>query len=239
MGNPAYISGTYVDNRLHVLHHGGNVFPCDREIEALNLWHSQALLLSSDTDCLSLWDAQGLVRTARVGVYPQDAAILGDTAYVCGGADGLLHLLSLPSLLETAAHPVPGMPERICLHHGNAYLLSLLPEPDVSAALLHLRPDTGVCTHLCRFPGLPGALAAGERGLWVSVSEQVLHYPWHAQQPDLILEGVSLAQQLHIRGSSLLLTDPIGHLQAELQPGDAPSIAVLPWDDQADVLLPK
>ena len=87
-----------VDNAAHLLHFGGRAFPCDREIVAARPWQGHALLLSADTDCLSLWDADGLIRTARVGVYPQDMALSAEAAWVCGGADGKLHVLTLPTL---------------------------------------------------------------------------------------------------------------------------------------------
>ena len=160
-----------VDNEAHVLHFGERAFPCDRDVEAVKRWRGHALLLSSDTDCLSLWDEEGLIRTARVGVYPQDVAVAGDTAVVCGGADGRLHLLSLPDLFETADFPLPGMPERLCLRGDKAWVLTLLPEPEVHTMLLTIDLSTEKWTELRRFGGIPEAIAVDERGLWVAVSE--------------------------------------------------------------------
>ena len=160
-----------VDNDTHVLHFRGHDFPCDRDVEAVQHWQGQALLLSSDTDCLSLWDEEGLIRTARVGVYPQDVAVAGDIAVICGGTDGRLHLLSLPDLFETADYPVPGMPERLCLRGDNAWVLTLLPEPEIHTMLLTIDLSTGKWTELRRFSGIPEAITADERGLWVAVSE--------------------------------------------------------------------
>ena len=58
-------SGWWIDHRTHMLHHGTHCFPCDREIEAMAVWRGHALLLSSDTDCLSLWDEEGLIRLEK------------------------------------------------------------------------------------------------------------------------------------------------------------------------------
>ncbi len=196
MGNLLRQGRTYVDNAAHKLHHAGQDFPCDREIEALQVWRGYALLLSSDTDCLSLFDAEGLLRTARVGVYPQDMALQGDTAYICGGADGRIHLLSLPALQETASIPLPGMVERIALRGQTAYILTLLPEEPVCTALLSCPLSAMQHTELMRFPGIPGALAADASGLWVGVSEQVLHLPHGADSPDLMIDGFGLPRRI-------------------------------------------
>ena len=158
-----------VDNVLHQLHFDGHTFPCDRDVEAICHWREYALLLSSDTDCLSLWDAEGLVRLTRVGVYPQDMALHGDTAYICGGADGLLHLIALPGLHLTAALPLPGMPERICIADDAAYILTLLTEPDVHTLLLSLPLDTQRWTALERFAGIPERICVTDGAIQVEV----------------------------------------------------------------------
>lgn len=200
-------SGIWVDHTAHLLHFGGHHYPCDRDIEALALWRGHALLLSSDTDCLSLWDSEGLIRTTRVGVYPQDMAISGDRAYVCGGADGAVHLVELPCLEESASYSVPGMTERICARGNAAHLLTLMAEPEVHTRLLRLDLDTGSHQEAARFAGIPGALTADESGLWVGVSELVLHLPWGAGQPDMTIEGISLARQIEVQATGVLITD--------------------------------
>ena len=166
-----------VDNDAHVLHFEGHAFPCDRDVEAVRRWKDHALLLSSDTDCLSLWDGEGLVRLARVGVYPQDVAVTGDTAIVCGGADGRLHLLTLPDLFAQAEYPIPGMPERLCLRDGKAYVLTLMPEPDVHTMLLAADLATGQWWELRRLSGIPEAITADESGLWITTSEGTSRLP--------------------------------------------------------------
>lgn len=200
-------AGFRVDNAEHLLHFGGRAFPCDREIVAAHPWQGHALLLSADTDCLSLWDADGLIRTARVGVYPQDMALSAEAAWVCGGADGKLHQLVLPSLREAAVIPLPGMPERVCLHGTEAWVLSLLGEPEVCTALLRTELETSGVQEITRFGGIPGALAADGKGLWVGVSELVVHLPWGMDVPDLIVEGIGLAERIEVQDNRLVITD--------------------------------
>lgn len=202
-------SGMWVDHAAHELHLDGRTFRCDRDIEATALWNSHALLLSSDTDCLSLWDQEGLVRTARVGVYPQDMAVTGDMACVCGGADGKLHLLTLPDLLPLASIPLPGMPERIALCEATAFVLSLLPEPEIHTKLLKVDLKTGQFRALTQFPGLPGALLAAEDGLWIGVSELVCRLPTNADQPDMVIEGFGLARRIETIEGGILVDDSL------------------------------
>ena len=167
-----------VDNEAHLLHFGGRTFRCDRDIEASAGWKGHVLLLSSDTDCLSLWDGEGMIRTTRVGVYPQDVAVQGDAAYVCGGADGKLHVLSLPDLHTTAEFALPGMPERLCLWGSAAYVLTLLVEPDVHTVLLSVELDTGCWRDIARFEGIPEGVVADGSGLWVMLNEGVVRLRW-------------------------------------------------------------
>lgn len=171
-------SDIWVDNEAHQLHLDGHTFSCDRDIETALRWNEYALLLSSDTDCLSLWDIDGLVRLARVGVYPQDVAVLDDLACVCGGADGKLHLLHLPDLYETAEYPLSGMPERVCITGDNAFVLTLLPEPEVHTALLSVDLMTGRYYETAKLNGIPEAITADKSGLWIAVSEGVVRLRW-------------------------------------------------------------
>lgn len=197
----------WVDHGAHLLHLGGHCFPCDRDVEALLPWNGYALLLSSDTDCLSLWDKDGLMRTARVGVYPQDMAVVGDLVCVCGGADGKLHLLTLPDLHTTAEYPLPGMPERICLQDDKAYVLTLLTDPELQTLLLTVLLTNGDYREIARFSGLPGAIVADENGLWIGVSELVLHLPHHSATPDMMIEGIGLARHIEAADGCLTVTD--------------------------------
>ncbi len=199
----------WVDDAAHLLHLGGRAFPCDREIVASARWKEYALLLSADTDCLSLWDAEGLVRTARVGVYPQDMAVHEDAAYVCGGADGHLHLLALPELHAITAISLSGMVERVCVHAEAAWVVSLLPEPDVHTALFRVDLQTREALEITRFAGIPGALTADKTGLWLGVSEMALHLPWGMDTPDVIVKGISLPGLIDVQPEGVIITDTL------------------------------
>ena len=168
----------WVDDAAHMLHFGGQAFPCDRDVEAALSWREYVLLLSSDTDSLSLWDCEGLVRLTRVGVYPQDMALREKQVIVCGGADGKIHLLNLPDLTETAEFSVPGMPERICIAEEAAFILMLLTEPEVHTSLLKLWLPYGQRKEIRGFTGIPEAITADKSGLWIAVSEGVTRLRW-------------------------------------------------------------
>lgn len=168
--------GLWIDDATHMLHFDGQTFPCDRDIEAALAWENYALLLSSDTDSLSLWDSEGLVRLTTIGVYPQDMAVRKNQVAVCGGADGKLHLLTLPDLTEIAEFSVPGMPERLCIVEDAVFILTLMVEPEVHTTLLRL--SGGQWEALRTFAGIPEAIAADKSGLWIAVSEGVTRLRW-------------------------------------------------------------
>ena len=212
----------WVDNRAHLLHLGDQTFSCDRDVEAVLPWHDQALLLSSDTDCLSLWDADGLLRLTRVGVYPQDAAHDGDAVYVCGGADSRLHILSLPGLHELNWVLLPGMTERIALHSGVAYVLTLLTEPTVETALLRVDPASGCWQEIGRYAGLPGALHADDAGLWVAVSGQLQRLSWPSLQPEHVIDGFGLIRWLISQPPGLIAVDPLEERATFISDGFVP-----------------
>jgi len=199
----------WIDHAAHKLHHGDRTFNCSRDIEAMAVWNGQALLLSSDTDCLSLWDADGLIRIARVGVYPQDMAIAEDLAVVCGGADCRLHMLSLPQLMHRASLLLPGMPERIALQGSAAHVLALLTEPEVHTVLLQVSLATGAAQTRLTLPGIPGALTADAAGLWLGVGERVLHLPCGETQPDVIIDGFEMPERIEVHAHGLRVTDAL------------------------------
>ena len=168
----------WVDNQTHTLHLDGQTFRCDRDIETALPWRQYALLLSSDTDCLSLWDTEGLLRIARVGVYPQDMALAENQVIVCGGADGRLYELSLPDLQLLRTTVLPGMPERICIVDHTAFILMLLTEPEVHTSLVKLLLTCGHWTALRKLSGIPEAIAADRSGLWLAGSDGMMRLRW-------------------------------------------------------------
>lgn len=199
----------WVDDNAHALRHGEHAFPCDKSIEAFAVWKGQALLLSSDTDCLSLWDADGPVRTIRVGVYPQDMAIADDFAVVCGGADCRLHLLTLPELRPSNEIALPGMPERIALQGSDAHVLALMTEPEIHTALLRVPLPLGPAQLRLTLPGIPGAITADAAGLWVGVGERVLHLPCGETQHDMVIEGFEMPERIEVHAHGLCVTDAL------------------------------
>lgn len=199
----------WVDHAAHELHCGRSTFPCDRDVEAMAVWAGHALLLSSDTDCLSLWDGDGIIRTVRVGVYPQDMAVAGDCVAVCGGADGRIHLLDLPGLHHRMSLPLPGMPERIALQGDIAHVLALLTEPDTHTLLISADVNRGSWHQRLTLPGIPGALATDDAGLWIGVSGQVLHLPHESHVPDLVCEGFELPGHIEVQEEGVIVTDAL------------------------------
>ncbi len=198
-----------LDNAAHELHYGDRIFPCDRDIESFACWAGHALLLSSDTDCLSLWDAEGLVRTIRVGVYPQDMAIVGNQAVVCGGADGCIHLLELPELQICSSYPLPGMPENIALADDRAYVLTLMTDTEVQTALIEVDLLCGRYRKLAALFGIPGAITLDTAGLWVAVSEMLLHFPHDRAEPDVMIQGFGLIDRITLLPDGLYLSDAL------------------------------
>lgn len=198
-----------IDHNAHELHYRDRTFPCDRCVEAMALWQDHALLLSSDTDCLSLWDAEGLVRIARVGVYPQDMALWGDCVLVCGGADCQLHLLSLPDLRLRASILLPGMPERIVFGKCVAHLLILLTEPESRTQVICVDPEHWTYEARLSLPGIPGAIAADDSGLWIGVSEQAMHLPDNSSVPDMVIEGIGLSNRIETAPGGIRITDSL------------------------------
>ena len=105
-------------------------------------------------------------------------ALQADSAFVCGGADGKLHQLSLPELIELAEYSLPGMPERLCVTEDAAYILTLLTEPEVHTALLKQPLPGGVWREIRKLAGIPEAISADLSGLWIAVSEGVIRLRW-------------------------------------------------------------
>ncbi|MBR4081974.1 MAG: hypothetical protein IKK21_09350 [Clostridia bacterium] len=199
----------WVDRTRHELHHGDSIFPCDRGIEAFAVWQEQALLLSSETDCLSLWDQDGLVRLTRVGVYPQDMAVADDVAVVCGGADCKLHLLELPGLYPRTSFLLPGMPERIALQDASAHILALVTEPEIHTQLLLAELHTGRLHTQMKLPGIPGAIAADADGLWLGVSGQVMHLRRGTIRPDVTVEGIEMPERIDVCPGGIVVADAL------------------------------
>lgn len=199
-----------VDNRAHLLWHADTLIPCPHDVEALQLWQNYALVLSSNTDCLSIASADGWLFTARAGMYPQDMCLSGDDALVCGGADGLIHRLALPELLPVRTYAVPGMPQRIHAAGGTACILCTMGDEALFTRLCRLSLATGSVLPLADLPGIPGAVTPdGEGGIWAATSEGLYHLADANPRTASPLCGFGLIRQLHLIPEGLLITDPL------------------------------
>lgn len=199
-----------LDNTSHAVWTGRRLIPVDSGIEALLLWENCLLTLSGDTDCLtliSLITGEPLL-TTPAGVYPQDMCLLpgGRSLAVCGGADGFLRVIRLPDLQEERAIRLPGSVQRAACAAGSLYVLCAAE-------------DDGLCCQLCiirghrwdvlaRWPGLPGAIHADQRGLvWIAASE-VLGCLRHGEYRP-IRGDFGLIRHMDSHASQLLASDPV------------------------------
>lgn len=199
-----------LDNTQHAVWARGRILPVDSGVEAMLLWHGSLLTLSGDTDCLTLLSlSTGLPQlTIPAGVYPQDMCLLpgGRSLAVCGGADACLRVIRLPDLQEEQAIHLPGQVQRAACLGGVLYALCALEQD-------------GLCCQLCRisgrktcpmgrWPGLPGAIHADDRGrLWVAASERLLCF--HGGACQSIPGDFGLIRRMESRGGLLLASDPV------------------------------
>ncbi|MBQ8202246.1 MAG: hypothetical protein IJZ74_10840 [Clostridia bacterium] len=216
-----------LDDSQHLLWLSGHLLSCDRDVEALQLWQGHALVLSSDTDCLSIADKDGWLVTTRIGMYPQDMCITGDTVCICGGADGLVHLLTLPELHTMATFPVPGQAQRIHVAGQTAYVLCAAESDGLRCRLCRLDLSDGRCRPLSELPGLAGAVRMDVNGVWVAASETLVHFPFDHSSPDCVFGGFGLIRHIDVQGSYALITDPVAELCALVTLSPEPEAAVL------------
>ena len=203
-----------LDNHAHQLWIGRDVYPADPGVEALYLLPWGCLILSGDTDCLTLHDSHTGQRllTAPAGVFPQDLCLIPGTELlaVCGGADGTVRLLTRRSLETVHIARVPGNAQRIDAARGALHVLCLTEDDGLQCLLCRLSLRSLRYEPIASFPGIPGAIYAEfTGGLWVCASEVLYHLsPGHAT-PDRIIPGFGLIRHMDWRGSQLLITDPV------------------------------
>lgn len=211
-----------VDNSEHLLWMEDQLFSVDSGIEGMLLWQGQPLLLSGDTDCLTLLDpASGNpLFLAPAGVYPQDLCLLpGNAAAVCGGGSGSVLLFSLPELRLLRTLRVPGSAQRIACLGKWLYVLCTTEDDGLRTLLCRVDPHTGRCEPLTALPGLPGALYIDPRGLWVAVSETLYRFTPGERKPSFHLDGLGLVRHITGRQGLLLLSDQLLGTLFLLQPG--------------------
>lgn len=201
-----------VDNEHHLLWNGERLLPVDRGVETLLLWRGKVLTLSGETDCVTLLDpACGLpLIAAPVGVYPQDCCLLeGGLLAVCGGSDGMVHMLRLPSLHILQSQRMGGMPERVASSGGALHVLCAVGDTAIHCHYDRLLPH-GQVQHVAVLPGLPGAVCAdGYGGVWVAATETLCHFAAGALQPDAWIDGTGLVRHVICGRDGLLWCDPV------------------------------
>lgn len=198
-----------------LLWNGQRVICIGSGAEKLLWWGRQLLVLSGETDCLTVIDGQTgqMVTLAPAGVYPQDMCLLppGDVAAVCGGADGMIRLLALPSLRELRSLRVMGTASRIAWAGGALNVLCTVEDGDLRCLLCRIPLSSGRCEPVVTLDGLPGAVEPdGRGGLWIGAGEKLYHLPQKAHAPDGVIGGFGLIGSLQRTPTGLIIADPVG-----------------------------
>ena len=214
-----------LDNTSHAVWTDSRIIPVDSGVEAMLLWRDSLLTLSGDTDCLTRHSLRTgeILLTLPAGVYPQDMCLLpgGRSLAVCGGADGLMHIIRLPELWEEQTIPLPGCVQRVACGPGGLYALCILENDRLYCQLMRISGHSSVA--VARWPGLPGALCADAAGrIWVSASEMLCCFLRGEYRPAAGEYG--LITRMDCLGSSLLLTDPILEQCLLLQGSEPPRV---------------
>ena len=198
------------DSHSRQLYRQGRISVLPPGVEVLRYWRNQLLTLSSETNCLTLYDAHDYpLVTSPTGIRPCDCAVVGRQAVVCGCEDGCLHVFSLPDLQEIAAYPVPGCPMRIAADGGMLTCLSLLCPDPPQTLLFRLGLPSGDFAPVALLPGWCGTVTiADDRTIWAGVGEQLLHFPLDSVVPDVRMDGFGLITSLSCQQSQLLIGDP-------------------------------
>lgn len=212
------------DASARLLWDGRRVMNIDSGAEKLLWWRQNLLVLSGETDCVTLVDGQSgqPVTLAPAGVYPQDMCLLppGDIAAVCGGADGTIRLLALPSLRELRSLRVPGVASRIAWAGGALYVLCAVEDGALRCLMCRVALPSGRYEPVMTLDGLPGAIAPDDRGgLWIGAGECLHHLPPKGGKPDGIMDGFGLIGGLQSTRQGLIIADPVGDGCYRLQHG--------------------
>lgn len=210
---PGRLAAADVPARL--LWDGRRVMSIDGGTEKLLWWNRHLLVLSGETDSLTLLDGQTgyPVTLAPAGVYPQDVCLLpqGDTAAVCGGADGMIRLMALPSLEVLRTFRVPGVAARIAWADGALHVLCTVEDGMLRCLVCRIPLKSGRCEPAATLDGLPGAIAPdGRGGMWVGAGEKLYHLPYRGATPDVTVGGFGLIGSLQRTERGLIIADPVG-----------------------------
>lgn len=156
-----------VDNAARQCSFAGRVFPCAPEITDALCWQGQPLLLSGESDSVTLHSREGTpLLTAPAGFAPRALCLLphGALLAVAGGLSGEVLMLRLPALTLAQTLAAPGAP--LCLAVSGRWLFAACAVGDAVMHCLLCRYSlaTGRLETGPLFPGLPGALTAAPWG---------------------------------------------------------------------------
>lgn len=202
-----------LDDREHLLWNGERLLAVPAGVEAVTFWQERCLVLSGETDCLTLMEIDtGMpLVLAPAGVYPQELCLLpgGGTAAVCGGADGAVHLLALPGLQNLGSLRVPGSAQRIACQGGWLCVLCAVEDEGLQCLAVRIPLRGGRFEPMATLRGLPGAVRGdGRGGWWIAASECLCHLNERGQI-DRRLMGQGLIRHLDAQGTQLLVSDPV------------------------------
>ena len=208
-------SGTHraiLDNTEHLLCLNDSLMNVDPGAECLLLWQDRPLVLSGETNAVTLLDPTSgtPLFLAPAGLYPQDMCFLPDDILaVCGGHAGTVLLLHLPELQPLAQIPLPGLPQRLT-HQGRwLYVLCATEEFLPQSLLCRVNLRNAQTEVLQTFPGLPGALYADGRSLWICAGEGLYRLRPGERHAHRRLSGLGLVRHIAGKGRDLLLSDPV------------------------------
>lgn len=162
-----------IDNTQQLLWLGDQLFPVDPGVEKLLMWRDHPLVLSGETNALTLLDpATGTpLFLAPAGIYPQDMCFLSErTIAVGGGEDAMVHILRLPELSCEKSLVMSGAVQRIVCHNQWLYVLCEVIG-ELRCLLYRVHPASMRYELLLELPGPSGALHYGHQGIWVAAGE--------------------------------------------------------------------
>lgn len=199
-----------LDNAAHTVWDGRKLIPVDGGVEAMLLWRDMLLVLSGDTDCLTMFSlATGQMQlTMPAGVYPQDMCLLpgGRSLAVCGGADGRVRIVRLPEMWTEGEILLPGSAQRAACMAGTLYVLCAMEENGLCCQLCRISGRTWLA--MARWEGLPGAIHGDGSGrLWVAASEALGCF--HQGEYRAVPGEFGLIRHMTSQGGVLLASDPV------------------------------
>ena len=213
LGMPTLLgAGLVADVHARLAWDGRRVFPLPPGAECLMECPWGYLVLSGEADSVALLDFRGqMVLTAPAGVYPQGMCMLpgGQHIAVCGGAEGMIRLFSLPDLHLMRRFSVPGCPQQAACAGDALCVLSLVEEGGLRCKVSLIPLNSGAERALFTLPGLPGSVCYdGLNGWWVAASERLCRLDARGRCV-FRQDGWGLITHMERKGTEILLTDSV------------------------------